>query len=108
MQATLEALVEPTRRDILRLVWRHELPASDIANHFPVTRPAISKHLTVLKRAGLITERRHGTQRLYRADPQAMSNLRMMLETFWDEGLDQVKIAAETANTPARNGRQRI
>jgi len=106
MQATLEALVEPTRREILRLVWRQELPASDIANHFPVTRPAISKHLTVLKRAGLITERRHGTQRLYRADPQAMRDLRAMLETFWDQGLDQVKIAAETANTSGRRGRR--
>jgi len=99
MQATLEALVEPTRREILRLVWHQELPASDIADHFPVTRPAISKHLTVLKRVGLITERRRGTQRLYRADPQAMSNLRAMLETFWDEGLDQVKVAAEAAAT---------
>src|SRR5215472_10945682 len=107
MQATLEALVEPTRRDILRLVWRKELPASDIASYFPVTRPAISKHLTVLKRAGLITERRHGTQRLYRAEPQAMNDLRAMLESFWDEGLDQVKIAAETANRPARKGRLR-
>jgi len=106
MQATLEALVEPTRREILRLVWRQELPASDIANHFPVTRPAISKHLTVLKRAGLITERRHGTQRLYRADPQAMRDLRAMLETFWDQGLDQVNIAAETANTSGRRGRR--
>src|SRR5215469_12441014 len=105
MQASLEALVEPTRREILRLVWRQELPASDIASHFPVTRPAISKHLTVLKRAGLITERRLGTQRLYRADTQAMRNLRSMLETFWDESLDQVKIAAETANRSVRRGR---
>src|SRR6516162_9161882 len=104
MQATLEALVEPTRREILRLVWRQELPASDIASHFPVTRPAISKHLTVLKRAGLITERRLGTQRLYRADPRAMRDLRAMLETFWDEGLDRVKNAAEIANT-ARGSR---
>ena len=105
MQATLEALVEPTRREILRLVWRQELPASDIANHFPVTRPAISKHLTVLKRAGLITERRLGTQRLYRADPEAVSNLRAMLESFWDEGLDQVRIAAEAAAKPRRRER---
>jgi len=106
MQATLEALVEPTRREILRLVWRQELPASDIASYFPVTRPAISKHLTVLKRAGLITERRLGTQRLYRADPRAMTDLRAMLETFWDEGLDQVKNAAETASTGSGSRRR--
>ena len=95
MQAALDALVEPSRRDILRLVWRRELPASDIASHFPVTRPAISKHLGVLKRAGLITERRLGTQRLYRANTQAVTELRAMLETFWDEGLEEVKNAAE-------------
>jgi DNA-binding transcriptional ArsR family regulator len=98
MQAALEALVEPTRREILRLVWHQELPATDIASHFPVTRPAISKHLTVLKRAGLISERRLGTQRLYRADPRAMAELRVMLETFWDESLEHVKSAAETAS----------
>jgi DNA-binding transcriptional ArsR family regulator len=102
MQAALEALVEPSRRDILRLVWRRELPASDIASHFPVTRPAISKHLGVLKRAGLITERRHGTQRLYRANAQAVTELRAMLETFWDEGLDEVKHAAESRVRRAR------
>jgi len=106
MQATLEALVEPTRREILRLVWHQELPATDIANHFPVTRPAISKHLTVLKRAGLITERRLGTQRLYRADPQAMTDLRAMFESFWDESLEQVRSAAETDATRRRQGRK--
>ena len=106
MQATLEAFVEPTRREILRLVWHQELPATDIANHFPVTRPAISKHLSVLKRAGLITERRLGTQRLYRADPQAMTDLRAMFESFWDESLEQVRSAAETDATRRRQGRK--
>ena len=105
MQATLEALVEPTRRQILRLVWHHELPATDIASHFAVTRPAISKHLTVLKRAGLITERRLGTQRLYRADPQAVTDLRAMLESFWDDSLEQVRSSAEKAATRRRQGR---
>jgi DNA-binding transcriptional ArsR family regulator len=102
MQASLEALVEPTRREILRLVWSQELPASNIAEHFPVTRPAISKHLTVLKRAGLVIERRRGTQRLYQADQQAVQNLRAMLESFWDRGLDEVKIAAESATRSRR------
>jgi DNA-binding transcriptional ArsR family regulator len=69
-------------------------PQATSPNHFPLTRPAISKHLTVLKPAGLITDRRHGTQRLYLADSQAVRDLRAMLDTFWDQGLDQVKIAA--------------
>src|SRR5258708_39954471 len=106
MQATLEALVEPTRREILRLVWHQELPATGIASRFPLTRPAISKHLTVLKRAGLITQRRLGTKRLNRADPQAMTDLLAMLETFWDDSLEQVRSAAETAAQPRRPARK--
>ena len=69
MDAALKALAEPRRRAILRLVWSQELPATAIAEHFPdVTRPAISQHLTVLKEADLVTERRDGTRRLYRAN----------------------------------------
>ena len=67
MDAQLRALAEPRRREILQLVWSQELPAGEIAAHFDVTRPAISQHLTVLKHADLIVERRAGTRRLYRA-----------------------------------------
>ena len=69
VDAALKALAEPRRRAILRLVWSQELPATDIADQFPdVTRPAISQHLAVLKDAELVTERRDGTRRLYRAN----------------------------------------
>ena len=63
MEAALRAIAEPRRRTILRLVGSDELSAGEIASHFEITRPAVSQHLTVLKGAGLLTERREGTRR---------------------------------------------
>ncbi len=96
MEAALKALAEPRRQQILRLVWDAERPAGEIAIHFDVSRPAISKHLRVLKEAGLVTERRVGTQRLYRADPEPLAELGRFLESFWDDSLLRIKDAAET------------
>jgi DNA-binding transcriptional ArsR family regulator len=76
----LRAIAEPRRRAILRLVASREMAAGDIARHFDVTRPAISQHLTVLREVGLLSERREGTRRLYRARPQALDELRAFLE----------------------------
>jgi DNA-binding transcriptional ArsR family regulator len=95
MDAALKAIAEPRRREILRLIWSRELPAGEIAEHFDVTRPAISQHLKVLKDAELIHERRDGTRRLYRARPETMSELRSFLETMWDDSLDRLKSVAE-------------
>lgn len=92
----MKALAEPRRQQILRLVWDAERPAGEIAIHFDVSRPAISKHLRVLKEAGLVTERRVGTQRLYRADPEPLAELGRFLESFWDDSLLRIKDAAET------------
>ena len=76
MDAALKAIAEPRRREILRLVWDAERAAGDIAAHFDVTRPAISQHLTVLKEAQLVTERRDGTRRLYLARRDTVADLR--------------------------------
>lgn len=95
MQLAIKAIAEPRRRAILRLVWSRELPAGEIAAHFKVTRPAISQHLRVLKEAGLVRERRHGTRRLYRARPETISEVRRFLEAFWDQSLQRLKIEAE-------------
>jgi DNA-binding transcriptional ArsR family regulator len=95
MDAQLRALAEPRRRDILRLVWSRELPAGSIAAHFAVTRPAISQHLTVLKAAGLISERRDGTRRLYQARPDRLAEVLAYLQGFWDERLAVLKELAE-------------
>ncbi len=84
----LRALAEPRRRAILRLVARDELAAGEIASAFDVTRTAVSQHLTVLKGAGLLTERRDGTRRLYRARPEGLDGLRQFLDEMWASALD--------------------
>lgn len=96
MDAALKALAEPRRRAILKLVWSQELPATEIAGQFPdVSRPAISQHLTVLKEAELVTERRDGTRRLYRAKPETMAQLRAFLDDYWTSGLERLRDIAE-------------
>ena len=98
MDTALKAIAEPRRREILRLVWSQELPASEIAARFPdVTRPAISQHLGVLREAGLVSERRDGTRRLYRAEQDEMDKLRRFLDDFWAGGLERLRDAAEAA-----------
>ena len=95
MEAALKAIAEPRRRQILALVRDAELSAGEIASHFDVTRPAISQHLTVLKEAGLVHERRNGTRRLYRVRPEGLAELRDFLQGFWDERLEMLKRDAE-------------
>jgi DNA-binding transcriptional ArsR family regulator len=95
MQAVVQALVEPRRREILELVRDRELAAGEIARHFDVTRPAVSQHLSVLRDAGLVSERRDGTRRHYRARPEGLDELRSYLDEFWRDGLRRLKMAAE-------------
>ena len=95
METVLKAIAEPRRQEILRLIWQRERAAGDVAAHFDISRPAISKHLRILKQAGLLAERRVGTQRLYRARPERLADARRFLESFWDEGLAAIKRAAE-------------
>jgi DNA-binding transcriptional ArsR family regulator len=95
METALKAIAAPRRRAILRLVRDGELSAGEIASHFDVTRPAVSQDLTLLKEAGLVTERRNGTRRLYLARPQGLADLRAFLEEFWDERLEALRREAE-------------
>ena|SRR5947209_14262840 len=95
MEAALRAIAEPRRRQILELVRERELSAGEIASKFDVTRPAISQHLGVLKEAGLVDERRNGTQRLYRARPQGLAELKAFLDGFWDAKLEALQREAE-------------
>ena len=94
-ETVLKAIAEPRRQAILRLIWQRELPAGDVAAHFDISRPAVSKHLRILREAGLVKERRAGTQRLYRARPERLADARRFLESFWDEGLAAIKQSAE-------------
>ncbi|MEZ4502419.1 MAG: metalloregulator ArsR/SmtB family transcription factor [Dehalococcoidia bacterium] len=102
MNDALAALAEPRRRQILELVRWQELPAGAIAANFEVTRPAISQHLRVLREAGLVTERRDGTRRLYRARPEGLEGLRDFVESFWAEGLERLKLEAEAEERAVR------
>jgi DNA-binding transcriptional ArsR family regulator len=88
MGEALRALAEPRRRAILRLVAHAELSAGEIAGCFEVTRTAVSQHLTVLKNAGLLTERRQATRRLYRARPEGLAGLREFLDQMWASSLE--------------------
>jgi DNA-binding transcriptional ArsR family regulator len=93
VEAVAHAIAAPRRRAILTLVRGKELSAGEIAAHFDVTRPAISQHLRVLKDADLLSERRDGTRRLYRARPEGLAELRAFLDDFWDLG--RLKAVAE-------------
>jgi DNA-binding transcriptional ArsR family regulator len=95
VEAALKAIAAPRRRQILTLVRDGELSAGEIAAHFDVTRPAVSQHLNVLKEAGLVSERRNGTKRLYRMRPEGLIPVRSFLERFWDDRLELLKREAE-------------
>lgn len=89
------AVSEPRRREILELVRDGEMSAGEIAAGFDVSRPAISQHLAVLREAGLLSERREGTRRLYRVRPEGFAGLREFLDRFWTERLERLKLAVE-------------
>ena len=91
----LKALAEPRRREILRLVAHDELAAGEIAAAFDVSRTAVSQHLTVLKDARLLDERRDGTRRLYRARPDGLAELREFLDDLWGSSLDVARRLVE-------------
>jgi DNA-binding transcriptional ArsR family regulator len=95
VEAVLRALAEPSRREILRLVRDDELTAGDIAAHFSISRPGVSQHVRVLVEAGLLSERRDGTRRLFRARSEAFEELLSFLNDFWGVSLERLRIAVE-------------
>jgi DNA-binding transcriptional ArsR family regulator len=96
--AVLRALADPHRRQILRLVHHTELPAGQIAASFTLTQQAVSQHIGVLKQAGLLTERREGTRRLYTLRHESLEPVRELLSEFWPGALSRLKKAVETAH----------
>ena len=97
----MQVIAEPRRREILRLVWDRERAAAEIAAHFDVTFGAVSQHLAVLRRAGLVAVRREGTRRWYRADRAALAPYAGMLERMWAGKLDRLAMLAEAAEEHA-------
>lgn len=90
------AIADPIRRRVLELVREREVPAGELAAQFEVSRPAVSRHLRVLREAGLVRERRKGKLRLYRADPAPLEELRAWLDTYWAGRLGALKSVAES------------
>ena len=95
------ALADPTRRAVFERLRQGPRPVGDIARDLPVSRPAVSQHLRVLKDAGLVTERREGTRRLYRIDPDGLAAIRDYFDQFWNEALAAFKAAAESEGRDA-------
>ncbi|MGH2747448.1 MAG: metalloregulator ArsR/SmtB family transcription factor [Actinomycetota bacterium] len=106
MEAALKAIAEPNRRRILTLVRDGEMSAGDIAAHFDVTGPAISQHLKVLKEAGLVAERRAGPRRLYSLRRNGLRDIKEFLESFWADGLERLKYAAEAEERKQKRRRR--
>jgi DNA-binding transcriptional ArsR family regulator len=91
----MDALGDATRRTIFERLRHGPRAVGELAAELPVSRPAVSQHLRVLKEAGLVTERRNGTRRLYRLEPSGLEELRAYFEQFWDDALEAFKDAAE-------------
>jgi DNA-binding transcriptional ArsR family regulator len=89
------ALADPTRRAIFELIAERPRPVGDVADHLPVSRPAVSQHLKVLKDAGLVVDRPIGNRRIYRLNPDGVEAMRAYLDRFWNQALAAFKVAAE-------------
>ena len=92
---SLAALADPTRRKIFERLRRGPSPVGVLADGLPVSRPAVSQHLKVLKEAGLVSEEQAGARRIYRIDPEGLGQLRRWLDGFWDDALENFKAEAE-------------
>jgi len=104
----LDALGDPTRRLVFERLAGRALPVGEIADGLPVSRPAVSQHLRVLKDAGLVLDEARGTRRIYRANPAALEALRTYLDRFWDRALAAFAAAAEReARRQARKEEER-
>ena len=103
----LQVISDPTRREILRLIWDEEHPAGQIAEQFPVTFGAVSQHLRILRDSGFVTVRPVGNRRFYRADQPALGPLKAVLEAMWATSLDRLAAAVEADQPPARTQKRK-
>ena len=103
---SLTALADPTRRRVFEQLRSGPKPVGRIAQAMPVSRPAVSQHLKVLKEAGLVRERPEGTRRIYEIDPKGLGALRCWLDQFWDEALDAFRAEAEALQGSQQKGRK--
>src|SRR5690242_18163470 len=99
----LAALADPTRRTVFERLRSGPHAVAEIARGMPVSRPAVSQHLKVLKEAGLVADRPEGTRRVYYIDPDGLGALRAWLDQFWDEALENFRVEAESKTQPDRS-----
>ena len=95
----MQVLGDPTRRAVFEQLRSGARSVGEIAQEMPVSRPAVSQHLRVLKGAGLVTDEQQGTRRLYRIEPDGLAELRAWFDSFWDTALAEFKAAAEREET---------
>ena len=93
--SALAALADPTRRAIFEHLAENPSPVGALAEQLPVSRPAVSQHLKILKAAGLVTDQAEGTRRIYRLDPNGIAELRSYLDRFWSTALASFKARVE-------------
>src|ERR1700761_5858848 len=94
-QNAFAALADPMRRSVFERLMDGPQPVGRIALGLPVSRPAVSQHLKVLKEAGLVTDRAEGARRVYQIDPQGLGQIRAWLDRFWDEALEAFRLELE-------------
>ena len=94
----LTALADPTRRQLFELLAEQPSPVGELAGQLPVSRPAVSQHLKVLRQAGLVQERRVGTRHVYSLDPKGLDAVRTYFDSFWERSLAAFKAAVEQSS----------
>jgi len=105
--ATFAALADPTRRKVLERLVTGPQPVGEIAAGLPISRPAVSQHLKVLKDAGLVSDRADGARRIYTLDPRGLGAMRAWLDQFWDAALDAFKSDVERPRSTETSGEDR-
>ena len=103
----LLALADPTRREVFETLRRGPRSVGEVAAKLPVSRPAVSQHLKVLKEAGLVTDRAEGTRRVYQVDPRGLGPLRQWLDQFWGDALKSFADKAEEEFQKTKTERQK-
>jgi DNA-binding transcriptional ArsR family regulator len=104
---SIAALADPTRRQIFERLRGGPSAVGVLAEGLPVSRPAVSQHLKVLKEAGLVSEEQDGARRIYRIDPHGLAQLRAWLDQFWDVALDAFKAEAERQSKNPKRGKKK-
>ena len=99
-QRRLQALGDPSRREIFERLSKAPLAVGQLARDLPISRPAVSQHLKVLKDVGLVVDRQAGARRVYQVDPDAVAALREYFDAFWGQALASFQKAAQAADAP--------